>query len=215
MISKRRFLSYVLVPLLVFLLSGCTVIFQKGRRSDIDRIRALEEELASLRGTKGLLEERLADEIGRDQVRLSMQRRGLVITFVDEVLFDSGKAKLRPESFPILDKVSDILQSEVPNNDISIEGHTDNQPIKHSKWKSNWELSAHRALSVLHYLEKNISASRLSASGYGEYRPVASNDSTEGRQLNRRVEVIILPNAAKEIPKQEYGDEPQYEEELK
>jgi len=80
-----------------------------------------------------------------------------------------------------------------------IEGHTDKVPIKRSGWKSNWELSTARALSVLHYLEKDegISPERLSAIGYGEYRPVASNDSRDGRKQNRRVEIVILPNVTK------------------
>jgi chemotaxis protein MotB len=82
---------------------------------------------------------------------------------------------------------------------VGIEGHTDNEQIKFSGWKSNWELSAARALSVLHYLvdEKKISGKRVSAIGYGEYRPVTSNDTREGRQQNRRVEVVILPRVTK------------------
>jgi len=82
---------------------------------------------------------------------------------------------------------------------IGIEGHTDNVPIKHSGWKSNWELATARALSVLHYLEneQGISGERLSAIGYGEYRPVASNETKDGRKQNRRVEIVILPNVTK------------------
>jgi chemotaxis protein MotB len=96
------------------------------------------------------------------------------------------------------------LAENVPENDIGIEGHTDNEPIRYSGWKSNWELSTARALSVLHYLidKKGISPLRVSAIGYGEYRPVASNVDKEGRRLNRRVEIVILPKATKvkEIP---------------
>jgi chemotaxis protein MotB len=82
---------------------------------------------------------------------------------------------------------------------VGIEGHTDNEPIRHSGWKSNWELSANRALSVLHYLVDNrgISPTRLSALAYGEFHPVTSNDAKQGRQLNRRVEIVILPRVAK------------------
>jgi chemotaxis protein MotB len=91
------------------------------------------------------------------------------------------------------------LIKNVPENQIGIEGHTDNEPIKYSGWKSNWELSTARALSVLHYLidEKGISPYRISAIGYGEYRPVTSNNTKEGRQLNRRVEIVILPKVTK------------------
>jgi len=155
--------------------------------------------LDELGQTKQLLEQRLKQEIADKQVRLSMAEKGLVITFVADVVFDSGKAKIRPEVYPTLDKVARILAENVPENDIGIEGHTDNEPIKYSGWKSNWELSTARALSVLHYLvdDKGISPLRVSAIGYGEYRPVASNDSKEGRQLNRRVEIVILPKVSK------------------
>ena len=82
---------------------------------------------------------------------------------------------------------------------IGIEGYTDDVPIKYSGWKSNWELSTARSLSVLHFLvnEKGISPERLSAIGFGEYRPVASNDTKEGRKLNRRVEIVIQPKISK------------------
>ena len=82
---------------------------------------------------------------------------------------------------------------------IGIEGYTDNVPIKHSSWKSNWELSSARSLSVLYFLanEKGISPERLSAIGFGEYRPVVSNDTREGRKLNRRVEIVIQPKVSK------------------
>lgn len=193
---QRR--SLFLLVAFIFIFNGCTVIFQKGRRSDLEKIHSLEQELEELKKTKGVLEKRLAQEIADKQVRLEMAEKGLVITFVAEVLFDSGKAKLKEESFPILDKVVRVLKEEVPGNNIGIEGHTDNEPIKYSHWKSNWELSAQRALSVLDYLEdKGIAPQRLSVSGYGEYRPVASNDTAEGRQLNRRVEIVILSNSVK------------------
>jgi chemotaxis protein MotB len=136
-----------------------------------------------------------------------MEEKGLVITFVSEVLFDSGKAILKKDSLPSLDKVAKILNENVPDNNIGVEGYTDNQPIKYSNWKSNWELSAHRALSVLEYLEsRGIDPKRLSASGYGEFRPVASNDTTEGRATNRRVEIVIYPKTMKKI-ENKFSDE--------
>jgi chemotaxis protein MotB len=199
-------------------MSGCAVIFQSGRRSDIEKIQSLEKELEELRRTRGILEESLAKEIEDKQIRLQMEEKGLVITFVSEVLFDSGKADLKKESLPSLAKVARILMENVPENNIGIEGHTDNQPIRYSKWKSNWELSAHRALSVLQYLEsKGVNPKRLSASGYGEYRSVASNDTVEGRQLNRRVEIVILPKSVKKIEQKYLKEGPQEdrEEELK
>jgi chemotaxis protein MotB len=182
-----------------FLLSGCTFIFQKGRRSDVEKIEQLSHQLDELKQTQALLEDRLSQEIKDKQVRLAMMEKGLVITFVADVIFDSGKAKIKSEAYPTLDKVATVLRENVPEFSVGIEGHTDNQPIKFSGWKSNWELSAARALSVLHYLAEagRLSPDRLSAIGYGEYRPVATNDTKEGRQFNRRVEVVILPRVTK------------------
>ena len=190
--------SLILLVISLLVLNGCMVVFQKGRRSDLEKIEVLKSELDKLKNAGELLESRLVEEIEDKKVSLTMAEKGLVITFVAEVLFDSGKEKLRGQSLSILDKVIRILKEEVPDNRIGIEGHTDNEPIKHSRWKSNWELSSQRALSVLHYLEKkNISPKRLSAIGYGEYQPIASNDLVEGKQLNRRVEIVILPKVMK------------------
>lgn len=196
----RTYKIFVLLLLLSVFICGCAVVFQKGRRSDSERIQTLEEELDHLKYTKGILQERLAEEIKDKQVRLSMEEKGLVVTFVAEILFDSGKAKLKEKSLASLEKVAHILRDEVPQNFISVEGHTDNQPITYSPWKSNWELSAHRALSVLHYFEDNgISPQKISATGFGEYSPVESNDTPEGRQLNRRVEIVIVPIHQKRV----------------
>ncbi len=133
--------SLILLVISLLILNGCTIVFQKGRRSDLEKIDILESELTNLKNASDLLESRLAKEIEDEKVRVTMAEKGLVITFVAEVLFDSGKAKLRGESLPILDKVITILQETVPDNRIGIEGHTDSEPIKHSRWKSNWELS--------------------------------------------------------------------------
>lgn len=186
-------------------LAGCSFVIQKGRRSDVERIEELNYQLSQLESTRILLEDRLRQEILDKKVRLEMAEKGLVITFVADILFDSGKAKIRKDAYPILDKVARVLDENVPDLDIGIEGHTDNEPIKYSGWKSNWELSTARALSVLHYIsdEKDIVPERLRAIGFGEHHPVTSNDAKEGRQLNRRVEVVILPKASKVNPLEE------------
>jgi len=178
-----------LVVLLSLSLAGCTFVFQRGRRSDVEKIEQLAQQLDDLTRAKQILEERLGKEIGDKQVKLDMQDKGLVITFVADILFSSGKASIKKDASPILDKVARVLNENVPDLNVGIEGHTDNVPIRASGWKSNWELSTSRALSVLHYLveEKDVSPDRISAIGYGEYRPVASNDTSEGRQANRRV----------------------------
>jgi len=188
-----------LVVLVGLALAGCTFIFQSGRRSDKQKIDELSQQLDDLAQAKKLLEERLGQEINDKQIKLQMMEKGLVITVVGDMLFDSGKAKIRPEAYPLLDKVATVLKDNMANFNVGIEGYTDNVPIKHSKWKSNWELSTARSLSVLHFLtkEKGVSPERLSAIGFGEYRPVASNDTRDGRRQNRRVEIVIQPKVTK------------------
>jgi len=181
-------------------LTGCTLVFQKGRRSDVEKISQLKGQLSDLELAKAELESRLQGEIDNNEVNVQMLDKGLVITFVSEVLFDSGKSELITNSTGKLSKVASVLKTTVSDLNVGIEGHTDNVPIKHSGWKSNWELSSARALSVLHYLEdqEDISPKRLSATGYGEFQPVASNITKGGKQKNRRVEIVILPKTTKD-----------------
>jgi len=199
---NSKALKAVSVFLLVLGLSGCTFVFQTGRRSDVQKIQDLSRQVEELSDAKSILEQRLGQEIDDKQLKLQMMEKGLVITVVGDLLFDSGKAKIKSSAYPMLDKVAAALQENMANFNIGIEGYTDNQPIKSSGWKSNWELSTARALSVLHYLanEKGISPERLSAIGFGEYRPVSGNDSREGRKLNRRVEIVIQPKVTKVKP---------------
>ena len=196
---RKNILKILFTVLISVSLAGCTFIFQSGRRSDTQKIEDLSRQLDELNQTKRLLEERLSSEINDQQVKLQMMDKGLVISFVADVIFDSGKAKIKTEAYPVLDKVARVLTENVPQLNVGIEGHTDNVPVKLSKWKSNWELSSARSLSVLHYLadKKGISPDRLSAIGYGEYHPVDSNDTRVGRQANRRVEIVIIPQITK------------------
>ena len=208
---------YKLLILLVFSfwLNGCAVVLQKGRRSDIERIKELRSRLNDLESTKEILEQQLKKEIKARQVAVSMEDRGLVITVLAQVLFDSGKAKLKPEFISILDKVTDILVHQVPDMYIEVQGHTDNQPIKYSGWKSNWELSCARALSVVHYIteEQGLETERVNAACFGEYRPVADNETEDGRQKNRRVEIVILPEEIKKVTEEGLSSEELYIEE--
>lgn len=192
---------FVLVVIALFSLSilGCAVRFQKRHPRDIQRIEQLSQRLTELQDTKEELEGQLQEEISRGDVSLKMHEKGLVLTVVDRVLFDSGKAEVRPDGKKVLGKVGDVL-GKIDEN-IIIEGHTDNVPIKYSSWESNWELSSHRALSVLHYFvdDINLNPERFSAVGYGPYRPVASNATAEGQQKNRRVEIVVVPAGIKKI----------------
>jgi len=195
----KNALKICLIALIGFSLAGCTFIFQSGRRSDKQTIDQLSQQLEDLAQAKKLLEDRLGKEISDNEVKLQMMEKGLVITVVGDLLFDSGKAKIKSGAYSLLDKVATVLKENMANFNVGIEGYTDNVQIKHSKWKSNWELSSARSLSVLHYLvnQKGVSPERLSAIGFGEYRPVASNDTKEGRKQNRRVEIVIQPKVTK------------------
>ncbi len=219
MVINKRFFAVLLLVFVSFAMSGCSVTFQMRHKSDVDRLASLgneidglnarlnelqeqkEDELSELEKAKQLLEEKLKQEIDDKSVRLEMAQKGLAIIFLTEVLFDSGKADIKQEAFLSLDKIAGVLKNNVEDRNIGIEGHTDNEPIKHSKWKSNWELSTSRATSVLHYLvdTRGINPKRVAAIGYGEYRPVASNDTVEGKRQNRRVEIVILPKNMEKI----------------
>ncbi|MEA3488725.1 MAG: OmpA family protein [Candidatus Omnitrophota bacterium] len=204
--TKRYFLAGMAVLISSSLLvSGCALNFYKQSPRSKKKIKDLEstigdlkakreKERAQFEATKRMLEQKLRSQIADKSVSLKMDDRGLVIILSDDILFDSGKAEVKRDAFPILDKVAGIIKKQVPDKNIGISGHTDNVPIKHSGWESNWELSTTRATNVLHYLEsRGVSPKRLSATGYGEHRAIASNATAEGRAQNRRVEIVILP----------------------
>ena len=110
------------------------------------------------------------------------------------ILFSSGRDGLRKNSLKTLSQIAGILKNEFPNREILVEGHSDSDPIKKSKWRSNWHLSAARACSVVAYLSaKGVNSKRLSAAGFSKYRPLTSNATKAGKSKNRRVEIAILP----------------------
>ena len=119
------------------------------------------------------------------------EERGLVVRFLDTILFPRAKADLRPEASDILDRVAQVFE-KFPNQ-IAVEGHTDNLPIQTWEFPSNWWLSTARANRVIEYFitKHNVAPNRLSAVGYGEYRPLMPNDSENNRAQNRRVEILI------------------------
>ncbi|MDO8525582.1 MAG: OmpA family protein [Candidatus Omnitrophota bacterium] len=200
----KRFAALSLAVIFAILLSGCALNFYKGKPEQERKIKQLTSQVEELEQAKQALEEKLSKEIADKQILLEQTSRGLIITMANDILFDSGKAKLKRDAYPVLDKIAGVLNETVPERDIGVEGHTDTIPIKHSGWKSNWELSSARATNVLHYLiSKNIEPKRLSAIGYGEFRPIDTNDMKSGRARNRRVEIIIL---SKEITKKSYEE---------
>ena len=135
----------------------------------------------------------LAKQIAAQTVSLRMGRDGLAISLHEAGFFDSGSATPKAEAVPALRQIADRL-SATPY-DLRIEGHTDNVPIHNAEFDSNWELSAARATHIARlFLDmKAIPADRLSAAGYAEFHPVASNDTAEGRAENRRVDLVVMP----------------------
>jgi chemotaxis protein MotB len=126
------------------------------------------------------------------KINTLLKEDGLYITLSDEILFNSGSAVIRKEAFDMLTFLSTVIQDV--SNPISVSGHTDNIPIATALYPSNWELSTTRATSVLRYLLSSLKedrATQFRAAGYGEYHPLASNDTEEGRKANRRVEILI------------------------
>ncbi len=125
-----------------------------------------------------------------DEVKVSRNEEGLAIRLDSKFLFDLSSANLRTEAFEVLDGVLGSLK-DLPN-EVRVEGHTDNLPIKSSQFPSNWELSAARATAIIRYFEsQGMDPRRMTAVGYGEWRPVVRNDSPENRQRNRRVEIYV------------------------
>ena len=140
-------------------------------------------------------------------VHLDLTERGLVVSFMDKVLFDVGESDLRKEAREVLGEVSVIL-SNIPN-DVRIEGHTCDLPIRTPRFPSNWELSTSRACSVLRYFveESNLEPERFSAMGYGEYRPKIPNTDESARTFNRRVDVVILKDRERLIIQEDISDD--------
>ena len=142
------------------------------------------------------LQEKINQEIADDKesgsVTTAVDSRGVVITFNNVLLFDSGKADIKSDNTAFLLKVAKLINSV--DNYVRVEGNTDNVPIQNSIYPSNWELSTARATSVVRFMidKGKVAPERLSAVGYGEYRPVADNKSEIGRNKNRRIEIVIL-----------------------
>jgi chemotaxis protein MotB len=141
------------------------------------------------------LERALANEITRNEVALHLEPDGLVVSLREIGFFDSGSAAVKPGAEAALARIATILQEH--SGAVRIEGHTDNVPIHTSQFASNWELSTARATGLVRTLveQHGISAERLAAAGYAEFHPAASNATAKGRQLNRRVDVVILTSA--------------------
>lgn len=153
---------------------------------------ASEMSRSDVSGLKHELEIALAPEIRRHEIGLHIGPEGLIVSLREIGFFNSGSAKLRPESEPAFARIAGLVRQY--DCHIRAEGHTDNIPIHTLQFSSNWELSTSRATEVIRnlILKYGYSPDRLSAAGYGEFHPVASNATEQGRRLNRRIDLVIL-----------------------
>jgi len=201
----KRLTAILLIGSLI-LGSGCAMNIYKKSPRDQAKIQELSSEIKTLKELRAQeqrefedIKRELARQLKGERVGLDVAERGLVITLADNILFDSGKAELKKEAYPVLNKIAKIIRQKAPDKNIGVEGHTDNIPIKYSGWKSNRELSTARANNVYHYLvdKGGLKPAKLTTMGYGEFRPVASNVTDKGKAQNRRVEIVILPKYSK------------------
>jgi chemotaxis protein MotB len=153
---------------------------------------AAKQEQQSFKQLQGQLNQYIKAHGLTGQVQTVIDRRGLVVrVLTDRILFDSGQATLRPIGLPLLGEIANLLNVD-RREPIVVEGHTDNVPISTAEFPSNWELSTARATTVVRYLTtQGINRTRLSAAGYADLHPIASNATDAGRALNRRVEIVL------------------------
>lgn len=162
-------------------------------QQNLDKIQKQQEEM------QALLSKMNADiktQNLTNKLQTALTSEGLLVTIRDDVLFDSGSADVRPQDIKTANEISNLLVMNPPRN-IIISGHTDNVPIQNSKYASNWELSVMRAVNFMKVILQNnnkLDPKYFSAKGFGEYQPVASNSTPEGRAKNRRVEILISPD---------------------
>jgi chemotaxis protein MotB len=169
------------------MLNESIVLLRKNKEKEVKKVSGTYEELLG----------KMEKEIQQGQIAITELKGKLTVNVVDKILFDSGKAEIKPEGLEVLSRVVDILAT-ASDKVIRVEGHTDNAPIGGNlakKYPTNWELSAARALNVVRYLEKQgIDPHILSAVAFGEHRPAAPNDTPEGRTKNRRIAIVLQPD---------------------
>ena len=213
--ANKKTIVLIIYLASIVLLSGCTNWKDKYIALDVEHQNLkglLEREMAE----KGQLGEKISkDQQTIEGLQRQIAQRGqstgeatgfgkgydvafdpsagtITVTLPNAILFDPGKATLKKATSTELNHILSVLRNKYPNRQIGVVGHTDSDPIKKSKWKDNWELSAQRALSVLRYLAKGgIAEDKIQAVGRGASSPVASNSTASGKAKNRRVEIVV------------------------
>ena len=163
-------------------------------RRALEELRARERAQQARLATFRQMLERFRSMIDSGRLRVRIVRNRMVVELSNNILFDSGRARLKPEGQAALTEIAAVLQT-IRNREFQVGGHTDNVPMRSSRFASNWHLSTARAVVVARFLiQAGVPANRLSAAGYADTQPTASNDTPEGRQANRRIEIVLMPN---------------------
>lgn len=157
-----------------------------------------EAELAKLKGTYDEVVGNLKSEISSGQIQVTQLKDKLTLNMVEKILFNSGEATIKESGKSVLDHIAAALKG-IQDKDIRVEGYTDNVtlgPKLRDRFPTNWELSTARATNVVRYLQEKdgIDPSRLIAAGFGQYHPIAANDTPEGRAQNRRIDIVLVPH---------------------
>lgn len=160
----------------------------------VENLRRLQDEAERRQELYEDIVERFRSLIDSGQLEVTNERGRLVLNLPQDILFRPGRAEVGDDGEDALSEIAGVL-ADLTDRRFQVEGHTDNVPIATSRFPSNWELSAARAMSVVKLLvASGMAPQQLSGAGYGEYAPRASNESDEGRALNRRIEIVLLPD---------------------
>jgi chemotaxis protein MotB len=182
-------------------LEAASAELQRSSAELAQRVQEKEAQLAALRGTQDEIVGSLKKEIENNQVQVERYRDQLRVDVVDELLFDSGEADLKPGGKAVLQKVGQAL-GKTEDRRIEVLGHTDNVPIVGAlarRYPTNWELSSARAVNVARFLQEGgVDPRRLSAVAFSQYQPRAGNDTEQGKRKNRRIEILLGPRVAPE-----------------
>jgi len=169
-------------------------------------IREKERSVAEMKKTYDSLLGEMNEEIKKGEITVTQLKDKLSVNLVEKILFDSGSAEIKKDGKKVLERVAEILR-KVTDKQVRVEGHTDNVPIGSrlaERFPTNWELSTARATTVARYLQdKGLDPKLLSACGYSEYRPVAGNETDEGKSKNRRIEIALIPKDVDRVTTEE------------
>ena len=179
-------------------LGGSTAVTELKNIDDlkVDVKDAAKAAAKDAKDTKEDLTKKVNEAINKNSlnnvIKVREEERGIVLQLDETILFDSGRDELKQTSIAALDTITKLVNDV--DNDILVEGHTDNIPIHNSKFASNWDLSTARAVSVVSYFveTKGIKPTRFAVKGYGEFKPLVPNDTPENRSINRRVDILIV-----------------------